>query len=147
MDRLRLFCFVVVAAWALVEKQPLTVVAAPPPASSAAATEARGPEASQTPTTPKAAAQARIDALGPASSQTPEQVELRTALEQLQDTLTALEATGQKHTEYLTLINTVTPRVRELQTQRQTLVNTLPRRFTEITEAQRNEIQTQLRTA
>ena len=148
MDRHRLFCFVVVAAWAFVEKQPLTVGAAPPQSSlqTEAATEAHSAEAPQAPTTPKAAVQARIDALGPTSAQTPEQAELRTTLEQLRDTLTGLEAAKQKHTEYLTLINTVTQRVRELQTQRQTLVNTPPRRFAETTEAQRNEIQTQLRT-
>src|SRR5262245_28404457 len=123
MVRHRVFGFVVIAAWAFVETQPLPVGAAPPPPSSptVAATEARGPAASQTPTPPKAAVQARIDALGPASAQTPAQAELRTALEQLRDTLTGLEATDQKQTDYLTLIHTVPLRLHELQTQRQTV--------------------------
>src|SRR5262249_32888897 len=109
MDRHCMFCVVVVAAWAFVETRPLTVGATPPPPSSptAAATAARGPEAPQTPPTSQAAVQARIDALGPASAQTPAQAELRTALQQLRDTLTELEATEQKHTDYLTLITTV----------------------------------------
>src|SRR5262245_4947769 len=148
MDRHRVFCFVVVAAWAFVEKRPLPVGAAPPLPSSPpeAATEARGPAAPPTPTPPKAAVQARIDALGPASAQTPEQAELRTALEQLRDTLTGLEAREQKQTEYLTLIATVTQRLGELQTQQQAVGSTPPRRLPEVTEAQRDEIQRQLQT-
>lgn len=94
----------------------------------------------------KAAVQAQIEALAHSSLPKEDLDATRAGLEQLLKALTTLEEVFQQRATYLSQVDSLPQRLKDLATERNALAERQPARFSHVTEALRDEYETQLQT-